>query len=1692
MALTDPFTGQYNDSVYGLDQHAAVSDNPSVLESIGNVVTKGIPLTGLSIVNSFANTAVDIGNFFGGDFKRLSVEDEVGEGDMLTYYKNHEQGIEAAGLLTGSLIPGTIAIKALKLAQAGKGSTTLSRVTGIMSGPRDAVIEGALNDIRKADSLYNTFQAEKIKAIALGFGDQALQALAFETATVATMKASPLLDSDGYQDVLQNVFIGALVGGGIGGVIEGIGIRATINRAILGRDRDTKFAELATYLEGSSGKAYGQGDKVVALLESIDSLPLRSVDPLATKKANKTYDAAMLNSKKILNSLVGEGDNELTNSMFDILVRMKQEHGMSKEELFDYFARLAKVSRIDAPPSVPAGNHFYVNNFTKDILGVTEENLVSKLPNDNALFNRAYRLREGSTSYKVARYDEELELGPHSIPRYSTAQEAFDDGADMFLAKDSGGRLRVYVNKEAPNIEQVAKPGESRPLNMKEEIAYRKTGVLPETSRSFYGAPIILNVKNGGVLEHAVPVVGDYGTPKLIDTGLVFGDKYSAQTLTRSGDLSAKVPSTIDANARYVWASLRGVERGDTIASTDLSMLEQYNREVQKFAADKKLPWNEAVEKYNTLKDVSFTGDVPAVTQEHLLNHIRDTKDTLIAKLTSEHPQMSAIDVSIHANVPDTYLSNNLNVKTSKDFLIDPIEHSTLNHVKLEYDLNNVRTIDGQIARGMIDVQYRIDLIKNAANAQGASFFGAELQNFKASLGSETADISGAGAGAFSFSNSAYNSLGQQMERIGKFVTDKITKRMASVSDHLVSATNGIRDDALASTELGNFIQVRRMTNESYSFLPSSIAAAENLPDGTVVLTKSLLKLKDGTVKWLKDYTPNGEGWVPTASKLKYPESEGLHTFYSLSPKVAAFERANMEVNNERILHRNGWYQANGITRTLNSDTLYAPPIDTKKYPHFALVKARPGTGMADDAVAIITAKDAADLEQKISSLRDDYSVYTKQDLKKHHEVEGDYEFGRNFLQTEVNSTLQKRGILNNVYPETRSETIIRDYVDWHSKQETRLVRDHVELANNQLFAELRAMGERYSSTEMSKTGLTLKDLGRTAKNPYDDYVKTALGISTKEEYRLWADANDKVEAFFSTAFNTAKTAFLGAQKGLISYEEASAMSQKFGLGNVYEKAIDGLKAYTEVANKLPPERYLSKFVSAANSVLAATAIRLDFFQSLINAVSTPVLLLAESQSATKLLTMELPDGTGRLMPASSKALFNAVGNYFDTVTRETWMPVYQKLGIVRNKSSEYFEMINELTLPFGKLSESETLKRIKNATDLGAKLTGSEFSEQFGRYIAADVGRQIFEAAGYTGQKLTDNISTFVNRVHGNSIASQRPVAFQGPIGQAVGLFQTYQFNLFQQIFRYVENKEASTVATLFGMQTSLFGLQGLPGFQAINNHIVGNAANNPAHKDFYSTAPNLVDKKMGDYLLYGTISNWLDMGLYSRGDINPRQLTILPTNPADFPAVAGGIKFVGNLIDMGGKLAQGGSIPTSMLLGLEHNGLSRPLSGLAQLVQGFTTTSQGSLISSAKTTNGSSDFVDLSNFSRLLGARPLDEAVVMDALYRKTLYMAKDTDRIRELGQTVKTTLYDGVSPSNQDIESFANKYAGSGGRIENFSRKMMQWSLDANASVANQLYRNLKLPQNQQIQMMMGGVPLPDFVNQAPVAPASVGVK
>lgn len=1692
--------GNVANNSYALDSSAALANQPSVFDSIGNVVAKFVPLTGLAVANSFYNTGVNFLNYFGADIPEAKAQDQLdslGWSDYSSYYTAHAQGIEAAGLIGGSFIPGLAAVKAIRVMQAGKFGSLASRATNLLMSPTDKILESTVATIESGEgALFPSLQADKIKAVALGFRDQAVQSLAWETATLATMNQSPLLKDDSWQNITSDLFWGTLTGGMLGGAIEGAITYGRFKKAYVLADANSKVNELTTNVFSNNDITLNNtplaGDKVNLLLDSLDRMPAPTTQTGARKQSD-TVLRAVTEVKSTLQALTKGGDEDVANSVADMIINGKQLGNMSKEDTAMMLSGLAKISRIGEPPTMPQGTEVYVGRYVKGNLA-DPRSIQGALTNevvDAADVTRKYIISPYSTGVKIGTFNQTfLDQVGNEFKRYTNSEEAFNDGMDMFW----NSKLQMIVNPKSENLTQIPLAGESRITTGGEQLSMAATGRIG--AKPLFGAPLVVNTLTGDMKSSAIAVPGDFGRVRVVKDTVEYGqNERSFQGVSKP--LTTETP-TIDASARYIWANTRGILKNDEIVDSDLPMLTAMHNE-----ATASGDYAAHMQKLED-RGVTFeSGDDLPSSPAEMLTKIQSEKDSFISDLISKNPKMSSEEVARRANVSEDYIANGFQAAKDIDYM-QPVENlSRVNHAQMEYDIGNTHVLDGQVVRGLVDSSYRIQLLQDVAETAFAKHFGQDYeQGLAGKYTSADATIEGARPGLLTFSNAARGSLGQRTEGMGRFLTNFNNSRMSAISTLLSPVFNLIRGNTEVAAELGFFNAVRRSTSESYSFLPEDLVK-QYMPSvdnttGVAVLTNSLKRDKNlNILDWNSGYKP--EGFMDGLSKAdltaaKATQSSGLKTWYELHPDVENFERIHMQINDARIKARNDWYTAQGLGKELPVGTLYAPPIDTGKYPHFALVRPVTGKAFSDDSTQMIVASTAEGLQAKIASLRDDFDVFTKDMLKKYHEVEGDYDYQRNFNGGLVNSELRRRGVLSDVFPDTAAETILRDYIDFHNRQEIRINRDYMELGNQQLFTELRDIGNKYTATETSQTKWWSAMLGKQAENPYDSYIKTALAIR-QEPYKLWMDAQEQVESFAGSAFKVAKSAFIGVQKGLLDVDQASAMAERMGLGNPYKKAVDEAQAYYQLANQLPPQRLLTKFVNTANAMLSATAIRLDFFQSLVTVASGPIMAASEMLSARSALVKEissvaLPGTSGITLPSVTKLLAAGIKDWFDPTLRNgEWGKTLTKLGILRDSSNDYFKAIEAAELPLGKAwSESAIVKKMSDMVELGSKITGAQASENFMRFTVAMAARRLYEAAGYTGVDLLDQITTTVNRVHGNYIASQRPTMFQGPIGSAMGLFQTYQLNLFQQLFKYVQDGEAKTLMLFGALQGGMFGLQGLPGMAMINQHLIGNAASNPAHKDLYGTTVNAMDKPLGDWLLYGALSNVTRAGLYSRGDINPRSLSVIPLNPLDFPAVSGAVNFITSLYNTASKVANGGQLWTSLLQGMEHNGLSRPLSGLGQLMQGFTTTSQGNFVSLTRpnfsdNTLGWNDMFNISNFSRVLGARPLDEAITMDALYRHALYQAKDVSRIQDLGSAAKTYLTGNQPFPEGVVQDFSSKYAASGGYMPSFGREIMSWTKDANASKANEIFLHLDKPINKQMQMIMGGQRLPDYYYNNP---------
>lgn len=1665
----------------------------SLLDHAGDIISKGVPLTAMAIVNSFANTAIEVGNFFGADAQKLSIEDEFGpDNDYTTYYNQHQLGIEGAALVVGSLIPGAAAIKALKAAQiSGKLGSALSFSTGVLQGPRSEAIAAAAVDLvgnATGESLFGLSAVTKTKAILSGVADQALQGAVYETATLATMHASPLTDNNTMMDNIHDIIDSAKGFGLFGGVFSAAGRVSNLNKIYSTADKLTKAQEAFGAL--GQGKIT-PGDYILKLYETLDAIPHVTSD-LGATKLNFTRNTT---NRAIQDFLIkaSNGDTELADRVRSFIESGRSVGKVGAPELENLFSLLSSMGRIEATEvGTKSVDHFYLPSKipTDAISTVIHEDLFTQTATaaENTLLSKAYKLNNQDVLPIIGRSTDTITTTvgrvETTVPKFSNVADAYKQGMDIYI--DATGKL--HINSDATTITQIARPGESRKLTTAERLLYATKGVLPAESKPLNSVGTILDLHTGKYFgEDVLPVVGDFGAPKLIPDGLKVGDITFKQNIP--GSLFD--PATpMDANARYVWANLRGIREGDLIHSTDIPMLEQAYRQKTLGTFPSSI--------------ATFTDDVVVPnTSADMLNFIAQAKQSKYADLLTEGK--NADEIGHILNSPTEGMIKNFNTDKPIELMINPEISANIRHVRLGYDIGTIKNQEGNILQGMQATNYRIKLAQDTNSNQVANYLGkifgssdlngklatALFEGLQVTKTSGDASILGAGRSFFSNANSDYGSLGQQVERIGVLRNKVVQLLNSNIDDTLVQAVNKLRQMPDVAAEYGNIRSVMQSTGEKYRLLSAEQAAQVNLPPNTVILSGAITIDKDTQKLIFNDsYIPKN---FQSGSSTNAPTTiNGLRTFYTVKQETADVIAASNKLNNDRNALRSDFWDAAGTPKNkYNPDDIYMPPIDTRKAPFFAYVKQRDGTMMGGGGASVMTATSAEELQSKIALLGPGFDVYTDKSLKGYFSAKGEYDFNRNFGRTAVDTAMTRQGILNNVAPETRAENLIQDLVGWHQREANLLLNDHIELHNGATFAQLKMMGDRFDATGSSKLGFFSREEGNNITNPYMSYVNTALGITPKGGlYPTWMAAQERLEAFGNTAFNAAKEALGGLQKGILSVEAASDMSSRFGLGNPYGTAVNEMAKnyYGGLANQLPPPNILSKFTRVANTVMNATMLRLDVFQQVLEITTFPIMTLLEKGPATKALadlTQVTVPGTAQQVPGTIKLLFNAVRNYFGPDS-DKLLELYTKgANRTADEITSMKQLTEQLSLPSTSIPASAWEQKMQNAIDLGGKLSGSNFTNKFVHFLVSDVGRQIAEASGQVGQDVIDTMGTFTNRVLGNVGSTQRASIFSGPVGGAIGLFQSYQWNMMQQLMRHIGDGNIKSMAMAGGMQTSLFGLSTLPGFQALNNIIADkhgqiNPVNGQMSGDIFSGLAGSLPKSTSDFLLYGGLSNVLGTALYGRGDLNIRTPTILPINPLEFPSVRSGIAVYQTLAQLASNvITQGGNVPASLLLAAEHNALSRPLGGLAELVQGFSTNNRGNLLA---TNSGFNDLSNISNMSRIFGAKPLEEAVANDTLYRINAMAARDKLRLDSLGETVKTAMYGQASLPEGAMDTFLSDYLKAGGNQINFSKWLLAQHKNANVAVTNKIMESLNSPKAQALQVELGGTRLPDFRSQA----------
>jgi hypothetical protein len=1013
-------------------------------------------------------------------------------------------------------------------------------------------------------------------------------------------------------------------------------------------------------------------------------------------------------------------------------------------------------------------------------------------------------------------------------------------------------------------------------------------------------------------------------------------------------------------------------------------------------------------------------------------------------------------------------------------------------YAKMIVSTSPVRDLDGNVLEGMSIIKQQQRLNQVAADNAVVAVIG-DKEFSKLPLFSDrdvyNTNAFGDSQSVLSSANGEYGSTGSYVQQIGAAL-----KRIKAVfHDESTAQLNpglyALRSDSAAAVEMSALMTRIRATPEAYYH---DYEAKQLVLRGIKLNEEAVAAGKKATVYERLD---------PNAPERISIQSDAANEFIA----------THIARNGERVSNSNLLAGANGHGASKDPRAFYPIPRNTKDYPYFAFVVDPQITGSGhvsmiygatekelDALIANVQSTTPFQVTAKNTQLR----TITKAEAERYHKALGDYSREDTISENTINTALFRKGVSSDYVPTTNPTKIAEDFLNWHLEKDTQLAQYAIATKYSKVFAELKTLGE--SATNVATSKVNSASLSRwvegQVKNPYVDYIKTALDITSLNQMPRWTAINNFADTTLTEVWNTVSALWRNS-KSPADLDQINSIFSTAGLKSAYYDA-----ALAAHANHAAPKGVLTTFVARANAILATMQLRLDPMNAYNNTVGSVMLTGAEGASvlqkiASNSSASETLNAIGKIrVPGTDDLILSPTKLYANAIKLATTDPATKKWladsGFLTRRIAEHEAILDSLTLTGSesardldtKLSQAYAL--VMKAGDIGEKLTGNKLAEEFNRGVSAVYMKQLTDIAVahdlMPAQNAYSYINTFVNRTQGNYIASQRPLLFQGPLGSALGLFQTYQFNVAQQLLRHVADGNAKTAALALGLQSTIYGLHGLPGFDAINAHIIGNASGNKNHRDLYDATYGAAGKEGGDWLMYGAASNIFGMispdlkaNIYSRGDINPRFYTVIPTNVADLPIVNASARLYSSLKEGITKLAGGGNAWPTMLQAIEHAGINRPLAGLAQtleavgnpLMQSYSTSTKGNVIAA-------NDLWSLANLTRIAGAKPLDEAIAVDAGYRLDAYKSKDIAKRQELGEIIKTTVLAGNTPSEEQVSNFAAAYARSGGKQEGFNQFFMEVMKRANTSQVNEIANHLKSPQAQSMQKILGGYELKDF--------------
>lgn len=741
---------------------------------------------------------------------------------------------------------------------------------------------------------------------------------------------------------------------------------------------------------------------------------------------------------------------------------------------------------------------------------------------------------------------------------------------------------------------------------------------------------------------------------------------------------------------------------------------------------------------------------------------------------------------------------------------------------------------------------------------------------------------------------------------------------------------------------------------------------------------------------------------------------------------------------------------------------LYFPPLDINRSPYFVMVKDSTMSGIdGSPKYSFLHAPTPDALAKRVEKLQqnsDGLEIIPKEKIEKDLKLRGEFDWAKSFYSYNIDSKLHSKG----VFSETtlrNGEELLQEMTTHLKEGNSSLMRGLVKnttgdfLDNNQLMSDtLVAYGKSVHGKALQRgTKLVGND------DIYTQINRALLDIGPDENSAgvlgLVIRAQNEIVDFADNAFTwirdevSAARNLTKANKGQFDARVDFINNEAKRLGIDLTEMNAALLADAE--RKYGKSHITHAFVSKLNAISATVTLGLDGAFAIVQSLSLPITI---NSSLRRLLADAPPEIQEKIREIGIAGVAGSIGrkasvDYWRNIVQinrlealragKVLSPEKQAAvdAFLKTDAGRFYQEMSDLGLippsmrqtmievnaisDMSALDSSKLNEKLQSIVRFGT--TPSRMAETFQRYAALRVADAIAEAAKLDPVKKYNLLHSFVTQSSGVFTASQRPGMFQGSIGGAFGLYKSYAINMMQAFGRHIEDRDYVGLLQLSALQGTIFGAKTLPGMPQINNYIL--AQNQEDWRDLYTTTDMLLGRGRGQDLMYGYASAISHIGLTSRGDFNMNPFGS-PFDIESYPAINQFFE-VGRAIGATmSQLGNGASAGTALLDGLAHQSLSRPLARVAEYATGRQSTRTGATVMELQT--GAEDAWKWRLLTRMAGAKPNDEAILSDALYRKEAYRAKQTAE----GDAIRLTLRNKIAAGEDiDFDEVANSMTEKG---------------------------------------------------------------